>query len=219
MAQQFFLGLIIFLQTIALVMIWLKLNSLSNQSNDQALSKLIQLQENSLKSIKDEFQRSRQDNLEIAKTHRQENQKSFSDFTESLLKRMMEIATLQKQHQDSFGKQLAQLTQRNDQRHDQLKETVEKRLTVLQQDNNKKLEQMRETVDEKLHKTLEKRLGDSFKVVSDRLEQVHKGLGEMQNLAVGVGDLKKVLTNVKTRGTWGEVQCGNLLEQILQLNR
>jgi DNA recombination protein RmuC len=74
---------------------------------------------------------------------------------------------------------------------------------------------MRETVDEKLHATLEQRLGESFKQVSERLEQVHKGLGEMQSLAAGVGDLKKVLTNVKTRGTWGEIQLGNLLEQIL----
>ena len=74
---------------------------------------------------------------------------------------------------------------------------------------------MRATVDEKLHATLEQRLGESFKLVSDRLEQVHRGLGEMQSLASGVGDLKKVLTNVKTRGTWGEVQLENLLEQIL----
>ena len=74
---------------------------------------------------------------------------------------------------------------------------------------------MRATVDEKLHSTLEKRLGESFKQVSERLEQVYKGLGEMRTLAVGVGDLKKVLTNVKTRGTWGEIQLGNILEQIL----
>src|ERR1700682_4567129 len=74
---------------------------------------------------------------------------------------------------------------------------------------------MRVTVDEKLHATLEQRLGDSFKQVSERLELVHRGLGEMQSLATGVGDLRKVLTNVKTRGTWGEVQLGNLLDQIL----
>jgi DNA recombination protein RmuC len=85
----------------------------------------------------------------------------------------------------------------------------------MQKGNEEKLEVMRATVDEKLHATLEKRLGESFKIVSERLESVHKGLGEMQNLAAGVGDLKKVLTNVKTRGTWGEVQLGGLLEQIL----
>jgi DNA recombination protein RmuC len=96
-----------------------------------------------------------------------------------------------------------------------LRDTVEKRLAEIAAGNEKKLEEMRVTVDEKLHATLEHRLGESFKLVSERLEQVHKGLGEMQSLAIGVGDLKRVLTNVKTRGTWGEVQLGNLLEQVL----
>jgi len=86
---------------------------------------------------------------------------------------------------------------------------------VLQDDNSAKLEQMRLVVDEKLHATLEKRLGDSFKLVSERLEMVHRGLGEMQSLASSVGDLKKVLTNIKARGIWGEIQLGALLEQIL----
>src|SRR5450755_4523774 len=96
-----------------------------------------------------------------------------------------------------------------------LKTTVDGRLATIQVENEKKLEQMRQTVDEKLQGTLDARLGESFKQVSDRLEQVYKGLGEMQTLAAGVGDLKRVLTNVKTRGTWGEVQLENLLEQIL----
>jgi DNA recombination protein RmuC len=91
---------------------------------------------------------------------------------------------------------------------------VESRLNILQKDNSEKLEKMRETVDEKLHATLERRFGESFKMVSDRLDQVHKGLGEMQTVAAGVGDLKKILSNVKTRGTWGEVQLGNLIEEI-----
>ena len=94
-------------------------------------------------------------------------------------------------------------------------ETIEKKLKDLQEDNAKKLDQMRQTVDEKLQSTLEKRLNESFKLVSERLAQVHKGLGEMQSLATGVGDLKRVLTNVKTRGTWGEIQLGTLLEQVL----
>ena len=93
-------------------------------------------------------------------------------------------------------------------------QVVEGRLNVLQKDNSEKLERMRETVDEKLHATLERRFGESFKMVSDRLDQVHKGLGEMQTVAAGVGDLKKILSNVKTRGTWGEVQLGNLIEEI-----
>lgn len=96
-----------------------------------------------------------------------------------------------------------------------LKFTLESRLMAMQEDNNLKLEQMRLTVDERLQGTLEKRLGESFKRVDERLEQVYKGLGEMQNLAVGVGDLKRLLNNVKTRGTWGEIQLGSLLEQIL----
>src|SRR5712692_5995194 len=96
-----------------------------------------------------------------------------------------------------------------------LRGAVEQRLERIQQDNSAKLEQMRQTVDEKLHATLEQRLSQSFKQVSDRLEQVHKGLGEMQSLAAGVGDLKKVLANVKTRGVLGEVQLAALLEQLL----
>ena len=111
--------------------------------------------------------------------------------------------------------QLQHLNQRNAEGMETLRQTVENKLAAIQTDNNQKLEQMRQTVDEKLHNTLEQRLGESFKLVSDRLEQVHKGLGEMQSLASGVGDLKKVLSNVKVRGTWGEVQLDNLLEQIL----
>ncbi|HWP01450.1 MAG TPA: DNA recombination protein RmuC [Methylococcus sp.] len=111
--------------------------------------------------------------------------------------------------------QLHHLAQRHGDGMETLRQTVETRLAAIQSDNQQKLEQMRLTVDEKLHNTLEQRLGESFKLVSERLEQVHKGLGEMQTLASGVGDLKKVLTNVKVRGTWGEVQLDQLLEQIL----
>lgn len=106
-------------------------------------------------------------------------------------------------------------TKLNLDRLDKLRDTVQERLDYLREENSAKLEQMRATVDEKLQGTLEKRLGESFKLVSDRLEKVHQGLGEMQNLATGVGDLKRVLSNVKLRGTWGEVQLGALLEQML----
>jgi len=116
---------------------------------------------------------------------------------------------------DSVSKQLILLTQMNENKLESLRNAVEKRLQDMQNDNSQKLEKMRETVDEKLQSTLERRLGESFQVVSDRLEKVHQGLGEMQTLASGVGDLKKVLSNVKTRGTLGEIQLGNLLEQIL----
>jgi DNA recombination protein RmuC len=114
-----------------------------------------------------------------------------------------------------FGEQLGQLTQSNERRLEAVRATVEQKLEALRSDNSQKLEQMRATVDEKLQATLDKRLGDSFQLVSDRLEQVHKGLGEMQTLATGVGDLKRVLTNVKTRGTWGETQLGMLLAEVL----
>ncbi|MEO0405125.1 MAG: DNA recombination protein RmuC, partial [Bacteroidota bacterium] len=97
----------------------------------------------------------------------------------------------------------------------QLRSTVEEKLDKIQQSNESRLEKIRATVDEKLHDTLEKRLTESFKLVSERLEAVQNGLGEMKDLATGVGDLKKVLTNVKTRGTLGEIQLGNILEQIL----
>ena len=103
----------------------------------------------------------------------------------------------------------------NERKLEAIRALVDQKLTAMQQSNEARLEQMRQTVDEKLQGTLEKRLGESFQIVSDRLEQVHRGLGEMQSLATGVGDLKKVLTNVKVRGTWGEVQLGALLDQML----
>ena len=103
----------------------------------------------------------------------------------------------------------------NDEKTEQLRTTLASGIEKLQKENSEKLEQMRVTVDEKLHETLNKRLGESFSVVNERLEQVYKGLGEMQTLANGVGDLKRVLTNVKTRGIWGEIQLGNLISQIM----
>ncbi len=138
------------------------------------------------KVFKDELSRSRKEASDSGKSSREELSKSIQQFSDSLDKRLLTMGT-----------------------------QVEKRLDRIRDDNTKQLDKMRETVDEKLQTTLEKRLGESFKQVSVRLEQVHKGLGEMQELASGVGDLKKVLTNVKTRGTWGEIQLDSLLEQIL----
>ncbi|APA84228.1 DNA recombination protein RmuC [Paraburkholderia sprentiae WSM5005] len=120
-----------------------------------------------------------------------------------------------KQFGDTLSLQLGQLIEANDRRFAEVRATIEQRLKDIEANNATRLEEMRRTVDEKLHATLEQRLGESFKLVSDRLEQVHRGLGEMQTLAAGVGDLKRVLTNVKTRGTWGEVQLEALLEQLL----
>ena len=119
-----------------------------------------------------------------------------------------------KRFADTLNEQLRTLGEGNERRLAEVRATVEQKLTALAADNEKKLEQMRQTVDEKLHATLEQRLGESFKQVAERLEQVHRGLGEMQSLAQGVGDLKRVLTNVKTRGVFGEVQLAALLEQV-----
>jgi DNA recombination protein RmuC len=147
------------------------------------------------------------------------NAKQLESMRESLQRQALQSreeqsATL-KRFGDTLAQQLAQLMEANDRRFAEVRATLEARLKDIEANNAAKLEEMRRTVDEKLHATLEQRLGESFKLVSDRLEQVHRGLGEMQTLAAGVGDLKKVLTNVKTRGTWGEVQLEALLEQML----
>jgi len=126
-----------------------------------------------------------------------------------------ETGTVLKQFNESMTGHLGRLTEANEKKLEALRAGVEDKLKTLQQDNATRLEQMRQTVDEKLQGTLEKRLGESFKMVSERLEQVYKGLGEMQTLASGVGDLKRVLTNVKSRGTWGEVQLAALLDEVL----
>ena len=125
------------------------------------------------------------------------------------------MTTLQQNQLKAFGERIAQLTQSSEARLEALRATLEQRLDLLREENAQKLEQMRATVDEKLHATLEQRLDASFRQVSERLEQVHRGLGEMQTLATGVGDLKRVLTNVRSRGTWGEVQLGTLLADYL----
>lgn len=150
-----------------------------------------------------------------AREQRDELAVSISRFSNNFLQQMANIANVQNNQIDSFALQLQKLAQANELRLGEIRLTLEQKLRELSQDNAQKLEQMRATVDEKLHATLEQRLGASFKMVSDRLEQVHKGLGEMQVLASDVGDLKRVLSNVKTRGIWGEVQLGALLEQML----
>ncbi|MGI6585665.1 MAG: DNA recombination protein RmuC [Lutisporaceae bacterium] len=147
--------------------------------------------------------------------NREELAGSIKLFNEMIASQMSEISNLQRSQLDIFSQQLTNLTRTNEYRLDKMRDTIEEKLKHLQEDNSKKLDQMRATVDERLSSTLEQRLGESFKLVSERLEMVHKGLGEMQTLASGVGDLKRVLTNVKTRGTWGEIQLGNILEQIL----
>jgi len=167
------------------------------------------------RALREELTLGRQEAAHGDRQAREELSAGLAQLTEALLNRMAEIARLQKDQLDSFSRQLADLTALNESKLEGLRQTMEQRLQSMQADNTAKLEQMRVVVDEKLQSTLEKRLGDSFKQVSERLEQVYAGLGEMRTLAAGVGDLKKVLTNVKTRGTWGEIRLSHILEQIL----
>ena len=146
---------------------------------------------------------------------REEVVAALKGITDITTKTMGELANVQKGQLEAMSLAIGKLAESNEKKLEAVRTTVEGQLQSMKSDNATQLEQMRLTVDEKLQGTLEKRLGESFKQVSERLEQVHKGLGEMQSLATGVGDLKKVLTNVKTRGTWGEVQLGALLEQVL----
>ena len=199
------------------------------QSKLQELNPLIRSVNDSIVNLNNTFQQLNFGLTSISKTqekiehslreeigkNREEITGSLNLFGGSVSARITEMASLQQNQLDGVLKQINALTQSNEQKLEAVRSTVEGNLRYLQENNAKKLEEMRATVDEKLHHTLEQRLGESFKLVSERLEQVYKGLGEMQTLAVGVGDLKKVLTNVKARGIFGEIQLGNILEEIL----
>ena len=165
--------------------------------------------------IRQDLANARSEQASTAAGLRSEVGGAIGKFREATQAQLTDMAGLQQRQLQGFGEQLAKLTLSNEQRLDAVRGTVEQRLDALRVDNAAKLEQMRATVDEKLQATLEQRLGESFKIVSDRLEQVHRGLGEMQTLAAGVGDLKRVLSNVKTRGMWGEVQLAALLSEVL----
>jgi len=207
-------GLIVLLLIITAILL-AKVSRLGGQSLEPRLESLERLLERTERTLRDELARGREEAQTLSRQGREEAIVALQTMGDGLLKRMSELAGFQKSQLDIFADQLKNLTNTNDARMEKMRETLQNRLQAIQEDNAKQLEQMRATVDEKLHDTLEKRLGESFKLVSDRLEQVQKGLGEMQTLANGVGDLKRVLTNVKTRGTFGEVQLGALLEQVL----
>jgi DNA recombination protein RmuC len=152
---------------------------------------------------------------EDARNLREEIQLTLKRLGESVGNRIGELFIAQGEKLDSVTGQITALTEGNERRQDILRKTVEERLDAIRKENTEKLDQMRQTVDEKLQSTLDQRLGASFQIVADRLEQVYRSMGEMQTLATGVGDLKRLLTNVKSRGTWGEVTLGNLLEEMM----
>lgn len=200
--EKYILEIIIICLNIAVVVILAIFCSKKKQNNDgEILEKLI-----------------KQNNEEIFRSYKAETDKVISVQSENLrflsnnIQNIINSMSLNnKQLEDRFLK----LTEMNEKKLDKVTETIQSNLKNIQQDNSKQLDLMRQTVDEKLNVTLERRLNDSFNLISNRLEAVTKGLGEMQSLATGVGDLKKVLQNVKTRGMWGEVSLNNLLEQML----
>ena len=208
---------------------------------DKKLERIADMAERTEKSVRDEHQRMRKDAEENARELRKEVgdgilkfggsvQSTMSESRSAVDKRFEEFARTHAEFSNSlrdevrktinaFGDGLKTdvkaLTDANGLAQEALRQTVTERLDKLRADNEAKLESMRATVEEKLQGTLDKRLGESFALVSDRLEMVHKGLGEMQNLAIGVGDLKRVMSNVKDRGGWAEIQLGAMLEQML----
>lgn len=178
------------------------------------------------RALRDELAQGRTESTGLGRALREEVGGSVARLGDSLVKGIGQVVEVQNDRVDAFARsqaiqlqefaaQLGTFSVSNERRMETLRQAVEERLRALQEDNAARLEQVRVTVDERLQGTLETRLGESFRAVSERLEQVHRGLGEMQALAAGVGDLKRVLTNVKTRGTWGEVQLGTLLDQVL----
>ncbi len=187
------LGLVVALVTLAAV---IRLFARMDKKHESASELALQ--------VRDELRLARGDHETAARSLREEIGKTQQAMLDAILKT-----------NQTLTQSNAEALQKQEERFESLRKTLEQKLSELQTSNENKLEQMRATVDEKLQSTLEKRLGESFKLVSERLEAVHKGLGDMQQLASGVGDLKRVLTNVKTRGTWGEYQLGDILEQML----
>jgi len=165
--------------------------------------------------LRDELRAGREEAARAARESREELAGGLAAANDTLAVTLKSMGDVQRAQLDGLSRSLKELSESNQTSLERVRATLDASVRELQDGNEKKLEQMRKTVDEKLHVTLEKRLGESFKLVSDQLESVQKGLGEMQSLATGVGDLKRVLTNVKARGTWAEVQLGALLGEIL----
>ncbi len=178
------------------------------ESNDRDLNDLE-------KDLLEQFSLIREEARKSSKEDREELSGNLQRYQDAVLKRITESSGSQKEQLETFTKQLSQLTEGNEKRLDKMRTTLENKVKELQEGNEKKLDEMRKIVDEKLQETLQKRIGESFKLVSDNLERVQKGLGEMQNLATSVGGLKRVLEDVRARGAWGEIQLGSLLNEIL----
>ncbi len=178
------------------------------KDNDERINKLISRFDESTKNLNIQL-------LNSAKDNRDELTKSLKLFQDSFSQNVKEFNEIQRQKFSDLLSRQDQFKLDNETKLEKIRETVEKRLQTLQEENVKKLDEMRNTVDEKLQSTLEKRFNDSFTIISERLEAVHKGLGEMQSLAINVGDLKKVMTNVKSRGVMGEYQLANILEDLM----
>lgn len=165
--------------------------------------------------VREELRSGRDEARTAARELRQEVAAGMRATNSGLAESLERMGKEQQTRLEGMTNNLQEMARSSQEQLERVRTTVDTRVRELQAGNEKKLEEMRLTVDEKLHDTLEKRLGESFKQVSERLEAVHKGLGEMQSLATGVGDLKRVLTNVKARGTWAEFQLGAILEQVL----
>ncbi len=214
------MGLALIVGVVVVILLQVVLLLRGNRPHDNDRFRMLQeAQEKGLmrleRELREELARGRREVAEEAFRDREERAQSSTLLGQALTAQVGQFGAAQAERLEAFARELNRFSLGLDERFERLKIAVESRLTAIQADNANKLEEMRRTVDEKLHATLEQRLGESFKLVSDRLEQVHRGLGEMQMLAAGVGDLKRVLTNVKTRGTWGEVQLSALLEQLL----
>ncbi len=211
--------LLILLSAIAILLLIRIHTRVNNPVQNDSLKESLAIFGNTLdkinSSLREEFQRNREESSKVAKDNRDELQKSLESFDIRLSRNIQEFNENQRLNFESSMNRSKEQAQKIESSLEKMRETIENKLKEIQNDNSTKLEQMRETVNEKLQETLNTRISESFKIVTDQLEQVYKGLGDMQKLAVGVGDLKRVLSNVKTRGIMGEIQLGSILEQYL----
>lgn len=198
--------------------IWYSNRTSNQQQSGESVDKLIKLDADISRMdplIREEFGRNREENQRALRESREEQQMAFMNFERRLSETVRELNEMQRQKFEDLISKQENIRKNADEKLSEIRNTMEIKLRNLQEDNAKQLDEIRKTVDEKLQEGLEQRFNQSFTLISDRLEQVHKGLGEMQGLASGVGDLKKVLSNVKTRGIVGEIQLRNLLEEFL----